>query len=336
MTQRQTTSGLFDLQVNGFAGVDFNDANLTTQGFEAALAAMLTCGTTACLPTLITAHASELMDRFAALDRAVSESRLGAKMVPGYHLEGPFLNPADGYAGCHPAEAMIAADPALIEHIEAKLSRPILLITIAPEIDGAIEFAKWATARGNVVAIGHSLADAETVAAAARAGAQMSTHLGNGIARMHDKFANPLIAQLAEKQLSAGFIADGIHIPPHALAVLMRARGHDQSILVTDAVAAAAAPVGHYTLGGIAIERKPDGSVRMARTAYLAGSALTLDQAVRNCVAWGIAPFSEAVAMASDHPRALMAKTFARHGITLPTSTVTWSETLDVLSATID
>jgi N-acetylglucosamine-6-phosphate deacetylase len=93
------SSGLLDLQVNGFAGIDFNAASLDADALDHALAAMLATGVTTCLPTIITASANDLAQRLAALDRAVAQSRLGRIMVPGYHLEGPFLNPADGYAG---------------------------------------------------------------------------------------------------------------------------------------------------------------------------------------------------------------------------------------------
>jgi N-acetylglucosamine-6-phosphate deacetylase len=330
------TPGLFDLQVNGFAGVDFNDDALTPANLDHALRAMLACGTTLCLPTIITAYEHELMSRFAALDRAVSRSAFGARMVPGYHLEGPFLNPTPGYAGCHPAAAMIPADPGLVERLEAQLDRPILLITVAPEIDGAIDFTRWATSRGKVVAIGHSNADAATVARAADAGARLSTHLGNGIGRTHDKFDNPLFAQLADDRLAASFIGDGIHVPPPVLKSLLRARGMEQSILVTDAVAAASAPTGLYPFAGMRVERFPDGSVRVPGGATLAGSGLTLDAAVGNYVAWGLATFDGAVRMASDHPSALMAAAYASHGIAMPASAVTWSSAHAVMQTTID
>ena len=103
------TGGLFDLQVNGFAGIDFNDAGLTPDALDHALEAMIATGVTLCLPTLITADPATLTARFRALDAAVADSRLGPLMVPGYHLEGPFLNPAEGYAGCHPPAAMTTA-----------------------------------------------------------------------------------------------------------------------------------------------------------------------------------------------------------------------------------
>ena len=127
-----TTAGLFDLQVNGFAGVDFNDAELTPAAFETAIDALLASGVTQFLPTLITATEAQLQARFKALDRAVQASPRAKAMVPGYHLEGPFLNPAPGFCGCHPAAAMIPADIGLVDRLRAPLSKPIVLLTLAP------------------------------------------------------------------------------------------------------------------------------------------------------------------------------------------------------------
>ena len=175
------TSGLFDLQVNGFAGIDFNSEAIDADALDHALEAMLATGVTACLPTLITASDDVLEARFSALDRAVAQSRLGPLMVPGYHLEGPFLNSGDGYAGCHPPAAMRTPDASLIERLTRPLARPILLVTIAPELAGSEAFIRAMTAEGRVVAIGHSAAGFAAVAAAAEAGACLSTHLGNGL-----------------------------------------------------------------------------------------------------------------------------------------------------------
>jgi len=308
-------AGLFDLQVNGFAGVDFNSTAITSDALDHALDAMARTGVAHCLPTVITAPEGVLGDRLAALDRAVATSRLGPAMVPGFHLEGPFLSPEQGYAGCHPPAAMVAPDRALVERIEAGLVRPILLLTLAPERPGATALIGWATARGKVVALGHTAASSADIAAAVEAGAILSTHLGNGLRQMLPKFDNPMIAQLAEDRLWASFIADGIHIPPAALKVLLRAKGLERSILVSDATAAAAAPAGCYELAGMAIERAADGAVRLPGSATLAGSSLTLDQAVRNLVDWGFASPEAAVQLASDNPTALMAPALAAHGI---------------------
>jgi len=322
------TPGLIDLQVNGFAGVDFNSAALTADALDHALAAMRRTGVITCLPTLITATEADLAARFAALDAAVATSHLGPAMVPGYHLEGPFLNPAPGYAGCHPPEPMIAGDSDLLDRLQAPLRRPILLLTLAPERPGAEALLAWAHRHSTVVAIGHSAARAPEVARAADLGATLSTHLGNALPQLLPKFDNPLLAQLSEDRLHASFIADGLHIPPFALKALIRSKGMARTILVTDATAAAAAPTGCYQLAGMGIERSVDGSVRVPGAPMLAGSSLELDKAIRNLVTWGIATFEAALRMASINPATLLANALTAHNVTLAKTAITWSDTL--------
>lgn len=327
------TQGLTDLQVNGYAGIDFNDDGLTAAALDHALAAMLRANVTTCLPTLITAGETTLAARFAALDAAVAASRLGPSMVPGFHLEGPFLNPTTGYAGCHPPEAMIPPDARMLDRLIRPLRRPVLLLTLAPERPGAIGLIAYATANGMVVAMGHTAADRATTQAAVAAGARLSTHLGNALPQPQPKFLNPLMAQLTEDGLHASFIADGIHVPSDALRVMLRAKTPERSILVTDATAAAGAPPGLYPFAGMTIEHTADGSVRVPGSATLAGSALCLDQAVRNIVAWRLADAKAALAMASSHPNTLLAPGLAHHGIRLPDATVRWTEGLQPVGA---
>jgi N-acetylglucosamine-6-phosphate deacetylase len=322
------TSGLLDLQVNGYAGVDFNAVSLTPDGLDHALHAMLRAGVTHCLPTLITAPEMLLAARLHALDRAIRASRLGPLMVLGIHLEGPFLNPEPGYAGCHPASAMVAADSALLERIMMGIGTPIRLLTLAPERPGALALVRWAVQRGIVVAMGHTAADHDTVRLAADEGISLSTHLGNALPQPQPKFLNPLIAQLAEDRLCASFIADGIHVPPHALGVLLRAKGLERSILITDATSAADTNPGLYDFAGMRIEHAPDGSVREPGSPVLAGSALRLDQAVRNVVGWGIASADQAIAMASARPAALL-------GVPDVASNVNWDAALMPRSVTV-
>jgi N-acetylglucosamine-6-phosphate deacetylase len=314
---RMRLSGLVDLQVNGYAGIDFNDAAITPAGVDHALAAMRDAGMAHCLPTLITASRKLLSQRLLALDRAVAASRLGPTMVPGYHLEGPFLSAENGYSGCHPTAAMCDPDIVFVKELEAPLARPILLITLAPERPDAMPFIRWARQAGKIVALGHTGADAHEIAQAVEAGAMVSTHLGNAMRQMQPKFDNPLMWQLADDRLWATFIADGIHVPRHGLKVMLRAKGPARSILVTDATSAAAADAGRYGFAGMPIERDAAGAVRVPGTDRLAGSGLTLDQAVRNVVAWDLASEEQAVQMARDNPRALLAPALAAHGVRL-------------------
>lgn len=321
--------GLFDVQVNGYAGVDFNDSRLTPDAFDQALEAMLSDGVTGCLPTLISAAPETLHERFLALDNAVQRSRLGRSMVPGYHLEGPFLNAASGYCGCHPPAVMTDPDLELIDGLDALVSRPILMVTLAPERHGAIPAIEALRQRGKTVAIGHSAAGYAEIAAAVRAGATVSTHLGNGLPQHLPKLENTLLAQLAEPGLKATLIADGHHLSPQALAALVRLKGAENCILTTDAVVAAAAPPGRYCFAGMEVERNGDGVVREPGAVGLAGSALELDAAVRNLVDWGILDAAVALRMASEQPRAVLARSLTHYRIQLTPGQVTWNAALE-------
>lgn len=223
----------------------------------------------------------------------------------------------------------------LIAHLEGLLSRPILMVTLAPEIAGGIALAGALARMGKVVAIGHSAADFDVVAAAADVGVTLSTHLGNGLPQDLPKLSNSLFAQLGEDRLMAGFIADGIHLPPKALKSLIRAKGFERSILVTDAVVAAGAVPGRYSFAGMPVELRADGSVYQVNGSSLAGSALKLDDAVRNVVAWDIVTPAEAVAMASTHALACIADALAGAGITLPENAIEWSPDLRVRSVRV-
>ena len=324
------TAGLLDLQVNGYAGVDFNDPAITADALDHAFGAMRESGVTACLPTLISAEADVLKARFAALDAAVSASRLGPVMVPGYHLEGPFLNAGEGYSGCHPASAMGDPDSALIFELEKALDRPILIVTLAPERNGALETIRALKAAGKTVSVGHSAAGFSEIRAAADAGLSLSTHLGNGLPQTLPKLENTLLAQLAEPRLSAGLIADGHHMSPEALDALVRIKGVDRCILVTDAISGAAAAPGRYEFAGMQVELSETGRIANPGGVGLAGSGLRLDEGVRNVIAWGIADFATAIRMASDNPRQAIAESLTHHGITLRPGEVFWDENLGV------
>ncbi|MFV0386810.1 hypothetical protein [Paracoccus sp. (in: a-proteobacteria)] len=322
------SAGLFDLQVNGYAGIDFNDPGVTGRDMDHAFEAMRVAGVTGCLPTIITATRAEIAARLTALDAAVAASQLGRAMVPGYHLEGPFLNDGEGYHGCHPPSAMQDPDAGFIADLDAALKRPVMLVTLAPERPGGVAATARLAAMGKVVAIGHSAAGHDTVEAAVEAGAALSTHLGNGLPAQLPKLENTLLAQLAQPSLHACLIADGHHMSPQALAALIRLKGPERCVLVTDAVAAAGAAPGRHPFAGMQVTLGPDGKVTQPGAHGLAGSALCLDQAVRNVVTWKIVSPVEAVAMAGDRPRRAMARAFARAGLCPDPGSVEWTPDL--------
>ena len=323
------TDGLFDLQVNGYAGVDFNDPSITPERVDQALEAMLADGVTGCLPTIITAYAEELEERFRALDSAVAASRLGPRMVPGYHLEGPFLNDRPGYHGCHPPAAMSDPDIGLIDRLGAEISRPILLVTLAPERPGGRALVQTLVKAGKTVAVGHAAATYKDITLAADAGMSLSTHLGNGLPASLPKLENTLLAQLAEPRLKACLIADGHHLSPDALDALVRLKGRDKCILVTDAVLAAGAVPGVYRFAGMDVVSSENGSVSVPGGSGLAGSALQLDQAVRNIVKWSIAEPGAAFLMASEQARNAIAYSLDHAGISIDPGKIRWNSGLE-------
>lgn len=298
------TPGLVDIQVNGFAGIDFNAPGITAQQMDIALSGMLSSGVTRCLPTLITAGEAELIALLRDLDAAVSKSTLGALMVPGYHIEGPFLSPEDGYAGAHPIQHMRGASVELVQKLESVTTRPLMIMTVAPEVEGVLDLIPFLVSRGITCAIGHSAASRVETDAAIEAGATMSTHLGNGLPHMLNKNENPLLVQLGRDQLMASFIGDGIHIPRDMLQSWLRAKTLHRSILVTDASAAAGAPgqLGVFTLGEGKIERHADGSVRLPGSSYLAGSGSSMDQMVRNVMGWYNLSVADIMQLARENP----------------------------------
>ena len=298
------TQGLVDIQVNGFAGVDFSNPGLTGAQMDHALAHLAASGVTCVLPTLITAVETEFLSSLEALDKAVSDSDLGPLMVPGYHIEGPFLSPTDGCAGAHPASAMRPGSRQLITDLQTVSSRPILILTVAPEQDGVLDLIPFLTKQGITCAIGHTAASRTEIKAAISAGATLSTHLGNGLPHDLNKNENPLFSQLGEDALTASFIVDGIHIHPQSLQTYFRAKTLARSIIVTDAVSAAGAhlPPGFYTIGETRIERHADGTVRIPGSPYLAGSSVTMDQMVRNLMDWYGFSMDAILLLARDNP----------------------------------
>ena len=322
------TEGLVDLQVNGFAGVDFNNCGISAEQLDCALAEIALSGVTTFLPTLITSSKDRMIETLRELDALVSSSRLGQLMVAGYHIEGPFLSPKDGYAGAHDAKYMISANIEFVAALQAATSRPIRLMTVAPEVSGVIELIATLTARGIRVAIGHSAANLLQIQAAVDAGATLSTHLGNGLPHMLHKTDNQIFWQLAQDKLTAMLIADGIHVPRPALQSMVRAKGLDRVILTTDAVAAAgrASVAGFYTLGETEIELSPDGAVSIPGSSYLAGSAVTMDKILRNMINWYGYTIPQVLTVIQTNPDRMLGRDTKNQSTGNLTQFVEWSQ----------
>ncbi len=290
---------LFDLQVNGFAGVDFQQAGMTREMLRRAVAELRRHGIHRIFLTLITDEIDALCGKLERIEQYRSEDPEIRETVAGYHIEGPYLSPKPGFRGAHPAEKMKAPDLAEFDRLHAAAGENIRIVTLAPEWEGSAEFIREVVSRGVAVSLGHTDASHDHIDRAIRAGATLCTHLGNGCPGELNRHDNVIQRLLARDELTACFIPDGIHIPPHALRNLFRAKPKGKTILTSDCMAAAGAPNGRYTLGGLEIEVGDDRVVRQPGQTNFAGSALTLEEGVLNFARWLDVPLEEAWALGS-------------------------------------
>jgi N-acetylglucosamine-6-phosphate deacetylase len=288
--------GFVDLQVNGFVGVDFTDPALTAEGVRKAVAAIEKTGVTRFLPTIITSS----LETFTACARTVARTKHAA--IAGIHMEGPYISPEDGPRGAHLRAFVRAADVDDFRRRQEAAEGRIRLVTVAPEAPGVLPLIEHLVASQVRVAIGHTGATGAQIADAVKAGATLSTHLGNGCANMLPRHPNVIWEQLGEDRLLASFIVDGHHLPPATVKSMIRAKTPARTILVTDAVGAAGMPPGRYTLGGLEVELSPTGRVAAPGAPNLAGSALRLDVAIGNTVRFTGLPLEDVVPMASTRP----------------------------------
>lgn len=304
-------AGWFDFQVNGFGGVDFQAADLTAAQAEHAAAALRSHGTSAILATLITDHIDALCRKLENFEKLRRGSPALARMIAGYHIEGPWLSPEPGYHGAHPAERMCAPSLPDFHRLQAAANGNIRLITLAPEWPGSAEAIATMTAARVAVSLGHTNATAAQIEEAVRAGARFCTHLGNGTPMEMHRHDNVVQRLLARDDLTACFIPDGVHLPPFVLRNFVRAKPRGKVLFTTDAMSGAGAGPGRYQIGRLSIEVGPDGIARQPGGRGFAGSTLAPDQGVRNCIAYlGLDP-AEAAALWS-HAAA------SAFGVTLP------------------
>ena len=303
-------TSLFDLQVNGFAGVDFQRADLSCGEMRRAVEALHAHETRRIFLTLISAEPDALCRQFERIERFRKSDPLIAETICGYHLEGPFLNAGDGFRGAHPAAVQRAPDLLVFERMQSAAGGNVRLLTLAPEWPGSAEFIAEVVRRGVVVSLGHTDASESEIDDAICAGATLCTHLGNGVPQMLARHDNIVQRLLARDELTACFIPDGVHLPPFALRNFFRAKPPGKAIFTTDAMAAAAGPPGRYTLGAIEVESR-DGAVREPGCAHLAGSCLTPDRGVENAARW--------LGISEDEARAMFSTRAADlFGIALP------------------
>jgi N-acetylglucosamine-6-phosphate deacetylase len=302
---RPDVRGFIDLQVNGYAGVDFNRDPLEAHLLTAACEALSAQGVAAFLPTVIS-DAPELMHRrIASIASFRRSGGRAADLIAGLHIEGPFLHDADGYRGAHPREHLRPADGELMRRLLDAGEGLVRMVTLAPERDPGCRVIRLLVDRGVLVAAGHSDAGLDQLKAACDAGLTHFTHLGNGCPMLMHRHDNIIQRALSLRdRLRYTFIADGVHVPFPALGNYLALAGPERCAVVTDAMSAAGLGPGRHTLGRWSVEVGEDLAAWAPDRSHLVGSAMTMPQAFERLVGRLGLSEAEALRLVRDNPGA--------------------------------
>lgn len=282
-------SDFVDIQVNGYAGVDFNDDALTADALHRACQAMRSDGVVSFLPTVITDTLPAMQRRLQQLVKRTQEDALASQMVAGFHIEGPFLNPQPGYIGAHPTESTQLASVDVAKRLLDAADGRVRIFTLAPERDPHAATTRFLADQQILVSAGHTDASLDDLRRGIDAGLSMFTHLGNGCPvtlHRHDNIIQRALA--VADQLHIGLIADGHHIPLFALQNYLRQIPASNVLLTTDAIAAAGLGPGKYPLAGRMVRVAENDAPRFDDSGQLAGSAATMPSMVQNLQSMGV------------------------------------------------
>ncbi|NOY36569.1 MAG: N-acetylglucosamine-6-phosphate deacetylase [Chlorobi bacterium] len=296
--------GLIDIQINGYMGVDFTGSNLTIEGIIKVTKALWKEGITSYLPTVITGSDERLKTNFKILAGALTDPEL-KKSIPGFHLEGPYISPVKGFRGAHLAKYIRPPDWNEFIQYQKAAGNGIKLITVAPEIEGAIPFIRKAVENGIVVSLGHHNGSAKDIEQAVAAGAALSTHLGNGCANMINRHNNPIWPQLSNDRLSVSIIVDGYHLTKEEVRTFYKVKGPGKTILISDDLDLAGLKPGEYIRGERKVLLTPN-VIKYPAENVLAGAASPLRKDVGNMMRFTQCSLEDAVNMATRNPAELL------------------------------
>ena len=277
-------TGFFDLQVNGYGGVDFNGDDLTADSLHAACERLQADGVAGILATFTTESLEKMERRMANLVAHREKDALAERMIGGIHIEGPFISPTDGYRGAHPADAVRTPNTDEMKRLLDAAGGLARVVTLAPECDEGQRLVRMLVGEGIVASAGHCDAPLDDLRAALDAGLSMFTHLGNGCAdgvHRHDNIIERALS--LHERLWLCFIADGVHVPFFTLANWLRAIDLDRAVVVTDAVTPAGLGPGVYAHGRHRIRVARNDAARLM-DGSLVGGAITMGQAAVNLV----------------------------------------------------
>lgn len=297
---------LFDLQINGCDGHSFNSGRLTRDNIRHVVRVCRQHGIGSLCPTLVTASQEDLIHGLTTIRQACAEEPELDRALPAIHVEGPYIAPEDGPRGAHPRQHVRRPDWEEFCRLQDAAGGRIRLMTLAPEIEGALPFIERLTAHGVVVALGHTAAPPARIRDGIRAGARLSTHLGNGSHPLLPRHENYFLEQLAADELIASIICDGHHLPASLVRCIVRVKSVARLILTCDASPLAGMAPGIYRDWGQEFEVLPIGKVTVPGTTLLAGSWAFTDLCLGNVLRFAEVSLEEAITMASSAPRKLL------------------------------
>ncbi len=294
--------GFLDMQVNGYMGNDYSLEDFSEDQIAKIISHLNRSGTTQHVPTIITSPRERILRNLGIINRAIQNSEDIAHSISGIHMEGPFISPNDGPRGAHNAVYVRPPDLNEFKQWQEAAEGRIILVTLAPEWEGALEFIQEITSMGVIPAIGHTAASPDRIKAAVEAGAVLSTHLGNASHPMIPRLKNYIWEQLAEDRLMAGIICDGFHLPKSVVQVFARVKGLDRLILVSDAAYLGGLTPGVYRWNEIEVQVFEDGHLGLPGTEALAGAAHLLDWDIPRFMEFTGHSLGETISLCSRNP----------------------------------
>jgi len=298
--------GFIDIQVNGYRRHDYSGRNLVADDVLDIVHGLAAAGVTQHLPTIITNPADLICRNLSMIAATIERSPQLETCIPGIHVEGPFICPLDGPRGAHARQHVRDPDIEEFKRWQDSARGRIRMVTLAPERPGALRLIETLRQAGVIPAIGHTAARPEDIRSGIDAGAMISTHLGNGSHALLPRHNNYLWEQMASDSLRASIVADGFHLPPALVKTLVRAKGLNRLVLVSDVAPLAGSKPGRYSWGDSNVDVYPDGHLGLADTEFLAGAGHLLDRSIVQIMDAAGVTIGEAVSLCTVNPRGLL------------------------------
>ncbi len=305
MNRKLNWKGFVDLQVNGYMGIDFSSTQLTEDAFVFACRELGKKGTIAFLPTIITSGI-DVYEKNLKIISKVKRYGEFKNLVPGIHIEGPFISPEDGYRGVHPIEYVMEPKISFLKKLIKWADNNIKLLTLAAEQQGADSLCSYAVSKNIVVSLGHQQADGSQINKLVSKGARAMTHLGNGIPHLINRHANPIWEGLSNDALAAMIVGDGFHLPASLIKIILKVKGVRNTILVSDLSPVGGLKPGSYKIWGSDVTLSPNGFLHNPASGYLAASSYNLLDCANYLLAHNIAKPGEIYRMAFHNPLRLI------------------------------